>query len=71
MAFWTETPLYGPEAADRIIALEAEIKKLREALGNIRALAAKRQAEGGPDGSLAHIEGFSLAALEARNGNRR
>jgi len=51
----------------RIIALEADVARLREALGNIRALAAKRQWEGGLDGNLAEIEGFALAALEARN----
>lgn len=36
---------------------------LVEALRNIRALAAKRQAEGGPDGCLTDIEGFARAAL--------
>lgn len=29
---WLERPLYGPEAADRIIALEADVARLREAL---------------------------------------
>jgi len=55
------------DARIRIAALEAEVARKDEALRNIRALAAKRQNEGGPDGSLANIEGFARAALEARN----
>jgi hypothetical protein len=41
----------------------SEIAAMREALENIMALASKRQAEGGPDGNLAAIEGFARAAL--------
>jgi len=54
------------DARARIAALTAEVARKDEALRNIRALAAKRQNEGGPDGSLANIEGFARAALEAR-----
>lgn len=44
-------------------AMMEEINRLRRALNNIRALAAKRQAEGGPDETLAYVEGFARAAL--------
>ena len=50
-------------AADELTRLTAENARLRGALGNICSLAAKRQAEGGPDGNLADIEGFATAAL--------
>jgi hypothetical protein len=48
-------------------ATKAELQALREAVNNIRALAAKRQHEGGPDGTLADIEGFALAALTRKD----
>ena len=31
---WFERPLYGPEAADRIIVLEADVARLREFIAN-------------------------------------
>ena len=50
-------------------ALEAsgELERLRAALQNIRALAAKSQHEGGPDGNLKFIEEFALYGLEGKN----
>ena len=50
----------------KVEALEAEIERLLEQIDNIRALAAKRQAEGGPDMTLLHIEGFASAALAGK-----
>lgn len=44
-------------------AAEEREKGLREALGNIRALSAKRQGEGGTNETLTHIEGFARQAL--------
>lgn len=46
--------------------LRAENARLREALGNIRALSAKRQGEGGANETLTHIEGFARQALAVR-----
>lgn len=50
-------------------AIEAsgELERLRAALQNIRALAAKRQHEGGPDGNLKTIEEFAVYGLEGKN----
>ena len=45
----------------------AENDRLRAALQNIRALAAKRQHEGGPDGNLKTIEEFAVYGLEGKN----
>ena len=50
-------------AEAELAEVRAEVERLREALLNIRALAVKRQSEGGPDGNLASIEGFARAAL--------
>lgn len=52
--------------SDTIAALRAEVERLREALTNIKALAMKRQHEGGADGNLADIEGFARAALKGQ-----
>ena len=51
------------------VALEAsgEIERLRAALQNIRALAAKCQHEGGPDGNFKAIEEFAVYGLEGKN----
>ena len=46
-----------------ITALQAEVERKDAALDNIRALAVKSQRVGGPNGTLAHIEGFARAAL--------
>ena len=50
-------------------ALEAsgELERLRAALQNIRAIAAKSQHEGGPDGILKTIEEFAVYGLEGKN----
>lgn len=45
----------------------AENDRLRAALQNIRALAAKRQHEGGPDGNFKTIEEFAIYGLEGKN----
>ena len=50
------------DAYDR--ARDAELERLRAALSNIRALAAKRQHEGGPDGNLKTIEEFANYGLK-------
>ena len=46
------------------LELFAENERLRAALSNIRALAAKRQHEGGPNGTLKAIEEFAVYGLE-------
>ena len=55
----------GPLRAAITAALEAsgELERLRAALNNIRALAAKRQHEGGPDGNFKAIEEFANYGL--------
>lgn len=47
------------QAAALLIQQAEEIDRLRARLDNIRALAAKAQDVGGPDGTLAHIHGFA------------
>ena len=53
-------------AAERAVA-SGELERLRAALQNIRALAAKRQHEGGPDGNLKAVEEFAVYGLEGKN----
>ena len=51
----------------RYKSLRAENERLQAALQNIRALAAKRQHEGGPDGNLKTIEEFAVYGLKGKN----
>lgn len=53
--------------ADMQAVASGELERLRAALQNIRALAAKRQHEGGPDGNLKAIEEFAVYGLEGKN----
>ena len=53
-------------ASERAVA-SGELERLRAALQNIRALAAKRQHEGGPDGNSKTIEEFAIYGLEGKN----
>ena len=56
------------DAYDRASAVATgELERLRAALQNIRALAAKSQHEGGPDGNLKAIEEFAVYGLEGKN----
>ena len=57
----------APDLARLVLEKEKEIARLRAALQNIRALAAKRQHEGGPDGNLKAIEEFAVYGLEGKN----
>jgi hypothetical protein len=54
----------APDLAARVLELEAENKRLREALVNIKNLAIKRQNEGGVEFYLKHFEGFARTALK-------
>ena len=64
-------PLYDIIAtispADMQAVANGELERLRAALQNIRALAAKRQHEGGPDGNSKTIEEFAIYGLEGKN----
>lgn len=53
--------------ADIQAVANGALERLRAALQNIRALAAKRQHEGGPDGNLKTIEEFAVYGLEGKN----
>ena len=53
--------------ADMQAAASGELERLRAALQNIRAIAAKSQHEGGPDGILKTIEEFAVYGLEGKN----
>ena len=53
--------------ADMQAVASGELERLRAALQNIRALAAKRQHEGGPDGNLKAIEEFAVYGLKGKN----
>ena len=53
--------------ADMQAVASGELERLRAALQNIRALAAKRQHEGGPDGNFKAIEEFAVYGLEGKN----
>ena len=53
--------------ADMQAVAGGELERLRTALQNIQALAAKRQHEGGPDGNLKAIEEFAVYGLEGKN----
>ena len=53
--------------ADMQAVASGELERLRAALQNIRALAAKRQHEGGPDGNSKTIEEFAIYGLEGKN----
>ncbi|MFN8994586.1 MAG: hypothetical protein ACK5X3_13125 [Pseudomonadota bacterium] len=50
--------------AARVLELEAENKRLREGLVNIKNLAIKRRNEGGVEYCLHHFEGFARTALK-------
>lgn len=53
--------------ADMQAVASGELERLRAALQNIRALAAKCQHEGGPDGNFKAIEEFAVYGLEGKN----
>ena len=60
---WSKEPFYG---AQEYVSV-GELERLRAALQNIRALAAKCQHEGGPDGNFKAIEEFAVYGLEGKN----
>ena len=63
--YTVSVPTFSSMRAAITAAFEAsgELERLRAALSNIRALAAKRQHEGGPDGNLKTIEEFANYGL--------
>lgn len=66
VALFAEAKKHAPALAAELKRMRDENERMLHGLNNIRAFAAKRQHEGGPDGNLEMIEAIARAAITTK-----